>query len=180
MPRLCGALVLSAEIGSSEREVRKDRADARIACRIRLLIHTHVLNISATYLCQILTSRERLLFSFVYSLPRPRRPLRSTFSHFESPSLLLISDCPCVLCQVYCSFSLRYFLSNTLVGHEMLRKTPERCLNCCGSADRVLHFRCTTCVSGDHVSGTINQMYPKQHKPEIGLFMRCRRINKDL
>lgn len=25
--------VLSAEIGSSEREVRKDRADARIACR---------------------------------------------------------------------------------------------------------------------------------------------------
>lgn len=28
-----GALVLSAEIGSSEREVRKDLADARIACR---------------------------------------------------------------------------------------------------------------------------------------------------
>lgn len=74
-PRRCKSLVLplvlSAEIGSSEREVMERPCGREDRVQDRLLIHTRVLNISATYLWPILTSRERLLllslsFSFIF------------------------------------------------------------------------------------------------------------------
>jgi len=65
-----GTPVLSVEIGSGEREgqARPCRREDRV--QDRLLIHARVLNISATYLWPILTSRERLPLPLAFRDPR--------------------------------------------------------------------------------------------------------------